>query len=133
MSEYDKWRGAPFSPENPAGLIMTDRELALTRQAFEAGRAATMTSDEKRRCPVGHFYLTSMFISGAAKDSCPTCNAGPGPEQTIEFLAARVAGAEAHIAAVTAQRGKDQTHIKDLETRLAVALADIAQMLEDWP
>lgn len=39
---YDVWRVAPFSPERPAGSILSDREIALTKQAFEGGVRAVL-------------------------------------------------------------------------------------------
>lgn len=34
---FAEWRGVPFSRERPVGHIMSEKELAIARSAFEAG------------------------------------------------------------------------------------------------
>lgn len=37
---FDEWRGVPFSPTKTVGTLLSDRELAIARQAFAGGMKA---------------------------------------------------------------------------------------------
>lgn len=59
---YDKWRGVPATPERPVGTLLSDRELALTKQAFEGGVLAALEVIEAERPYLGYMREPSDII-----------------------------------------------------------------------
>lgn len=39
---FDEWRGVPFGPDSPVATLLSERELALCKQAFVGGVHAAL-------------------------------------------------------------------------------------------